>query len=299
MIRESATWAVMTLIAVAQFADTSATDDCGRCRSGKTCRAHLASDAEAIDELEEDLQSDDPTVRIRALRDVADLRDDHENAPSKAAAKVLAEALEDEKLSVRKVAVQLLVRDQHPEVAIDALVELYSTFRGDMLDLVPTLTGRKEEHGNGLEAMDYLRISMRAAENLPDDRVADALRAVLVAFPTEMHGQPVAMAASDALLSFGTIEAVEAVVRQFNSKPQPREASRIHNALERFADELDVEPAEKEEDDSYADVWGAWLKKHRRALPRKLGRFKGSWEHDEDHEGDDGKRHGSRSPAAQ
>ena len=261
-------------------------DDCDRCDPGKTCRAHKQSDKQAIEALEEDLESEDLSVRIRALRGVADLRDDHENAPSKAAAKVLADALEDDKLAVRKVAVQLLVKDQHPEVAIDALVDLYGTFRGDMLDLVPSLTGRKEERGNGIEAMDYLQVAMRAAEDLPDDRVADALRAVLVAFPTEMHGEPVAMAASDALLSFGTIDAVEAVVRQFNSKPRDRQARRIHSALEGFAADLEVPPAEKsKEGDSYADIWGAWLKKHRRGLPRKLGRFEGNFEEDDETDG--------------
>ena len=115
-----------------------------------------------------------------------------------------------------------------------------------------------------MEAMSYLKTTMQVSGVVRDDRVAAALASVLLRMPSEMRGQPVAMAATRSLLDLGTRDAVRAVMRQFDSKPEGRELENIHEALARFASDLGFEDAPKPGEDLSKD-WGALVQE---ALPQ-------------------------------
>ncbi len=211
---------------------------------------------------------------MNALKDVAYLSDDFENAPSKVAAEVLAAALEDERLVVREKAVDLLTEGQHPEVAVVATARLLESYKRSMWTLVETLMGRDGKRGTTQEAMRLLETSMRSAGRLRDDRIVDALAGVLKAFPEEMRGQPVAQAAVEALLDLGSQGAIAAVIGQFSGLRDPERAGAIQRSLESMALDHELDDSPEVEKD-WKKAWNAWFRRHRKAFPPKLGKWKG------------------------
>ncbi|QDV05287.1 hypothetical protein Poly30_07830 [Planctomycetes bacterium Poly30] len=249
-------------------------DVCEDCGKGKICKAHRAHDKEVIDRLEPDLESEDVEVRMRALREVAALAREHENAPSKEAAEVLAAALEDDKLVVQREAFRLLADRQHPETAVTAYVERLKWFKGHMWTLVADMTGPNQEHGDAGAAMDVLETAVGVGQGLRDDRVVDALAGLLNAFPNEMKGEPVALSACRALLYLGTKDAAESVIKQFDSQMDDSKRRQIHFALKTFANRLEIEETPEYGENAQSE-WTAWLRKNQRSLPKKLGKWTG------------------------
>lgn len=265
------------LLAAFLIAPSSSPEDCDACRPGKVCATHRAEDKAELKRLGPLLESKDPAQRIGALGTVAALTEGHENAPSKDVAKALAAALEDDQLTVRETAIVLLADGQHPEVAVTSTVKVLKGFEKNMWSLMGTMTGPNNEHGTVEEAMQYLEASMRACRELPDDRVVKALASLLAAYPAEMRGEPVAMAATHSLLELGTQDAVAAVVKQLGRGKETTRLRRIHLALVRVADEKEIE-ARPAFGDKLEREWTVWLRKNKRAFPAKLGKWEGTRE---------------------
>ncbi len=260
---------------------TNALDVCEDCGHQKICKSHRAHDAAEIKRLGPDLESDDMNTRLRAIEAVADLARDHPKAPFKGAAEVLVEALEDDKLVVQSAAFRYLADGQHPETAVAGYVKRIKWFKGHMWTLVADMTGPNEEHGGVGDAMEVLKRAVSCGENLRDDRVVDALSGLLNAFPTEMRGEPVAMATSRALLRLGTADAVKAVIKQFGSQTDQSKTRQIHFALKTFANRLEIEES-PDFGDNVEGAWIAWSRKNKKRIPKKLGKWTGPPEEDEE-----------------
>ncbi len=263
------------LALVPALAPARAADDCGDCGARGPCRPHAEADEAAIERLRPELEAPEVERRLDALAEVAALTGEHANAPGEAVAEALAAALEDDALRVREEAVRLLVDGQHPERTVRALVDVMKDFQRNMWTLVAWLTGPDGERGTIAEAMDYLETVGDVAGGVRDDRVAKELADLLLAYPEEMRGQPVAMAATGSLLRLGTRDAVRAVIRQLRPWSDDGRSLAIHEALEEFAEDREL-PAAPEAGPDAAKAWDAWLKKNARALPSKLGKWAGS-----------------------
>ncbi|MEM6569176.1 MAG: hypothetical protein AAF726_21935 [Planctomycetota bacterium] len=260
-------------------------------------KKHRKREKAELKRLKPKLNSKDPKERTNALYEVAALSREHEQEPSKEVAEVLAAALDDESLNVRSVAIDLLVNGQHTETAIKAVIGVMKGFESNMFTLVGTLMGPKGKNDVD-DAMRYLEVTMHSAGQLRDDRVASALASVLLAYPTEMRGEPVAMAASQSLLKFGTRDAVDAVIRQLDSRPEATRAKNIHDALAAFATRSEIEEVPAADDEDLKKAWRAWAKKNASRFPKKLGKLK--WKprpkEDEEDEGEDGEKDGDGRP---
>ncbi len=270
------------------FGGTAASpvDVCGACGRNKICKTHKAEDRAEIKRLKGALEDEDPEVRMEALEEVAELASNHENAPGKAAAEVLVAALEDDQLVVQAEAFRLLADGQHPEVAVGAYVARLKWFQSHMWSLVGDMTGPGEKHGSAAEAMEVLDAAVRGCKELPDDRIVSALAGLLKSFPNEMRGEPVAMSASRALLRLGTQGAVQAVISQFNAHKDLGKLRQVHMALKTFAFGMELDGTPEFDDDVEAG-WTQWLRKHKRRIPKKLGKWKGPEPEPEEDEDDD------------
>ena len=117
----------LAAIATLTLALTAAADDCESCvpgkRVAKLCEPHAAAEEAAISEYSTALRAKSPKDRIAALRALAAVTQTHANAPSAKLVKTLAKGLKDDAGSVRLETVKLL-RDQHPEAALLALIPL-------------------------------------------------------------------------------------------------------------------------------------------------------------------------------
>ena len=111
--------------------------------------------------------------------------------------------------------------------------------------------------------------------DLPGDPRLTRIGAVLTAMPSEMKGEPVAMAATWSLLSLGTKDALKAVLRQFKSVDSSKKKRNIHDALVAFTMDLEYEDAPEYQKDA-EKAWERWLGKHKKALTPKLGKWKGN-----------------------
>ena len=269
----------LLLLAALVTAPPLTLEDCEACRPGKVCAQHRAEEKEELKRLAPLLKSEDPGQRMGALSSAAALTESHENAPSKNVAKVLAEALDDDQLTVRETAIVLLADGQHPEIAVTSTIKVLKGFEKNMWSLMGTMTGPNNEHGTVEEAMQYLEASMRACSELPDDRIVKALSTLLAAYPAEMRGEPVAMAATHSLLELGTQDAVGAVIKQLGRGKETTRLRRIHMALVRVADEKEIE-ARPAFGDKIERQWTVWLRKNKRAFPAKLGKWTGEREED-------------------
>lgn len=256
-------------------------DICEECGTGRVCKSHRSHDKAEISKLKDDLASESAETRIAALRKVAALAEEHENAPSKEAAEVLVAALEDEKLIVQHQAFKLLAEGQHPETAVRGYVDRIKWFKSHMWTLVADMTGPGEEHGNVGEAMDVLETAVGMGKELRDDRIVDALTGLLNAFPNEMRGEPVAMSACRSLLYLGTKDAVETVVKQFGSQTDNAKMRQVHFALKTFANRLEIEET-PEFSENVENQWKLWLRKNQRSIPKKLGKWTGPPEEESD-----------------
>ncbi|MFT5153506.1 MAG: hypothetical protein ACI841_003507 [Planctomycetota bacterium] len=249
-------------------------DVCKYCQATRVCDKHAKLDEAEIERLSPGLSSEDARDRIEALDEIAALTEEHENAPSKAVAKVLAKALEDDFLRVRDRAAMLISDGQHPEIAVTAMLSVMSDIRASMWTLVETLMGPKHERGNVGDAMNYLETVMDSCGYLRDDRIVKALGETLMAYPTEMRGQPVAMAATRSLLALGTRDSLKTVLKQFKTFRFDNEYENIHHALTLLAADLDIEefPEWSVEAD---EEWERWSNKYSRRISSKLGKWKG------------------------
>ena len=261
-------------LALLLIVPVSLLDVCDACGKGKLCKPHAQLETAEIERLRPRLESEEARDRIAALRDIAALTHEHENVPSERVAEILVLALEDRSLRVRDRAVRLLADGQHPEATVVALVDLMGSFKKKMWSLVAWLQGENQDRGTVTDAMNYLKTVMRKSGDVPDDRVVEALADVLLAMPSEMRGQPVAMAATKSLLQLGTKDAVKAVLRQFSSMSDTPEMRNIHDALRGFAFDLEIDDYPEYGED-VPEKWARWVKKHSRAMPAKLGKWRG------------------------
>ena len=251
----------------------AALDECEACKPKKLCVEHAEREREVISEREPELESEDPAERTAALRALAALSEDHANAPSKEAARLLSAALEDESLTVRAVAAELLARGQDPETAVGGLVGLLEDIqrglgRGDLVASIQ----RDESPAAASEAMEYLQRVLRAAGGLPDDRTAGALKDVLVALPWETRGQPLGRAAVEAVLELGVQDGVEAVIGLLDPFEETPEVRSVHEALATFARLSELEDPPAWGPNARSD-WRGWEKRNVRRLPKRIGRM--------------------------
>ena len=258
-----------------------AIDDCEECEHGKICKPHKSHDIAELKRLAPDLESESVETRLQALEAVADLAAEHPSAPFKGAAEVIVAALEDDQLVVQAAAFRHLSDGQHPETSVVGYVKRIKWFNGHMWTLVADMTGPNGEHGGVGEAMEVLQRAASCGEGLRDDRVVSALSRLLSAFPTEMRGDPVAMATLRALLRLGTADALKAVIKQLGGQADLSQTRQIHFALKTFANRLDIEET-PEFGDNIAGDWLAWSRKNKKSIPKKLGKWTGPPQEDDE-----------------
>lgn len=118
--------------------------DCDTCKPNKVCKPHKDADAAAIKEIKPLLKSDAVADRQQALKELALLNLEHENAPSKPVTELIADALEDDSYEVRGAALRLLGMGQDPEVVVKATINSLKETRKELSKL-----GRGPRGGGG------------------------------------------------------------------------------------------------------------------------------------------------------
>lgn len=269
------------------------------------CAAHRRTESEVFAAQEAGLESEDAAVRISALERIADLTSEHSNAPSKRVASQLSNGLEDEDISVRSRAAQLLARGQNPNIAIPELQEAMRRVERDMkaeikrvdkaLKELERANKKFEKTENTFEMLESLSkatsnitydtlIQLRALEreivvslaSYPDERSAKTIEAS--ARGVQVSDRKLAFA--DGLLGLGTQGTVTLAIRYLDTDEvgEVGEAAewrfKLHQLLTEFASQHGLSSPDWSEcgADPYR-AWHDWFRGTRDQFPRKLGRF--------------------------
>ncbi len=202
-------WLPLVLSFCAAFA---ALGDCPECKVDDLCASHQESDSKALDAARGKIRSKDLVERLAAIDAAAALTKQHENAPSRAVADLLAVALVDKDWGVRTKVVEKLLDGQHADATVKALVEALDGVRAEFAKV-----GKNNDRSAGAgsimtpDGLGYAAALIDGLGALADDRCTNALVDVLKQLgpdaPSEF-AQPLAKA----LLALGSRPAIEAVI---------------------------------------------------------------------------------------
>src|SRR6187397_1459557 len=107
-------------------------DGCATCTPTALCAVHQKEEAAAVAELTPKLKSKEPNDRRGAITALVALDAKHPLCPSLESAKLVAAALDDEKVTVRLEAVKALERGMHPDVSVGALAAALDETRKEL-----------------------------------------------------------------------------------------------------------------------------------------------------------------------
>jgi hypothetical protein len=200
--------------------------DCPQCKPDDLCAPHQESDQKALEVWRGKIRAKDVEQRLAAVREIAALAKQHENAPSRGAAESIALALADDDYGVRAAAAERLADGQHPDAAVKALTKALDDVREEFARV-----GKDRERGNsgvtlfGKNGKRYVDAVVGGLANLPDDRSVDALADVLKQLGPDAPNELVKPIA-DALLQLRSRPALEAVIDRLVSAEGSRSHSR-------------------------------------------------------------------------
>ncbi len=224
-------------------------------------------------------KSNDPAYRAAAVVAMADASRELDDAgASKAVAKTLAKALEDDALEVQAAAIGALSWGRQPDVVLAAFEDHIKSLRNE----IEKRMTRPDE-----ESVAYKKDATRQYADLcdalarhTDDRSVEILIGQLRTLTKNTKGGNnlstlLSTPLAGALLELGSQEAVEAVVKQTGVYVNPGQqgpAKRLHQALSIFSDERGWAPPTYA--DGYDQVWRDWLGEHEQEFSEKLGKLK-------------------------
>jgi hypothetical protein len=199
--------------------------DCAQCDAARfvPCAPHLTEERDAIAAGERAWKDASAEERVEILRQVASSTESHANAPSARVAKFLARGVADGAPDVQRAALESLLRGQHPEEVVAALVVALDAARSAWEDLHGALAEHgkrgysedswltREEFQRWLAVLPHVQDVTAALGRLPDERARDALTKLLK-WPMDETPGPFYVAACGALIEQGSAEGLGAVV---------------------------------------------------------------------------------------
>jgi hypothetical protein len=210
------------------------------------------------------LKDPDPARRREALEQLAALNGEHANAPLRELTEAVAAGLKDEELTVRARAAVLLSTGQDPKTARSALI------RG--LDPLSDVLQRRQALGlPSEEVVAYGAAVVASLGSFRDDRAVAALVSFLKKNARVVYAS-VMESTLDALLDYGTLDAVSAVVQYLGVLEGLGTVSHsqlVHDRLLDLARERDLSGV-PDFSMKGSPEWKRWLEKNRRAFPTKL-----------------------------
>jgi hypothetical protein len=242
---------------------------CDDCAPRKLCKPHADALAEGLKEVEAELEREEPAARRDALRRAAGLNADHTNAPAREVTELIASALEeDDDLTVKTVAAELLATGQDPDAAVDALAR-GSTQVGRLLGEV------KSDHPDAEAAMAFAVSVVASTASYRDDRSVAALGSLLTRYDTAIYGD-VVYRIVDGLTALCAQDGIKALMAYYSLMEGlgffPRLEEHVHARLTEMASAQGLEGAPAWSDEGVSREWQRWYKKNARSLPKKLGK---------------------------
>jgi len=202
-------------------------------------------------------------------------RELEDGGTSRAVARALAGALDDEAPSVRAAAVAALSWGRHVETTIDALEDVLE----ETIREVDARWTRPDDESKAWvrDGRRLVEDAARAAGRYADDAMVEALADRLAALRAgnqrgRSYADEAALVLSRALLAIGTREAVETVVartRQYVGARRERAARRLHEALADFSAERGFGPPAFAHT-TFDQDWHEWLDEHEDAFAESV-----------------------------
>ncbi|GEM_PF-2314909 len=235
------------------------------------------------------LKSKDASVRIEAVLAYSEgTRElEEEGGAEKLVARTLAEALDDDDMGVCNAAMTALSWGREVATVIDACDESLEFLRA----IMERTSTRPDDESRALYrgALEVYRTTCATLGNYPDDRsvavLETELRVLRPGGQLETVSQTLVRPAVTALLTLGSQEAVELVIKQTTvysastlggTSPGERLlaglARTLHDALSAFA--INVERAPPSFGQNYQQDWHDWFKKHKKLFADDLGKLK-------------------------
>ncbi len=198
---------------------------CAQCRVEPRrtvlCGAHLEEELTTLREERSVLaRSKDSRERMAALQRIAALTAGHTNAPSASVARILADSLHDESLSVRRRALALLVDGQHRDETIKGVLDGWRAAQRSWRDFDARVSLLANELNKGSATMNrqdieewplYIEALLAALGEVHDERAYKELLGVLK-WPTDRTPGRFFVAAARAALAVESRKGVESVL---------------------------------------------------------------------------------------
>lgn len=268
--------------------------DCAACTPTALCAVHLKEEAAAVAEQAPKLKSKDMGERRSAIAALVALDSKHPLCPSLESAKLVAAALDDEKVAVRLAAVTALERGMHPDVSVGALATALDETRKELAKIPfgkgdwgggapgakedPKVVERRKARD---ELLGLAQLIVKGLRGLPDDRSVAALAELLPTL-SRWNGELLSSTA-DALLDLGARDGVTAVVQRLKSAPindtggkygggPDTTGKTLRDLLAAAATKKGTEPV-PEWSEKEAPDWERWFAKNQKHFPAKLGKY--------------------------
>jgi hypothetical protein len=285
---------VALLLALLSSGIAARADDCATCTPTALCAVHQKEEAAAVAEVTPKLKSKDPSDRRFAIAALVALDAKHPLCPSLESAKLVAAALDDEKVAVRLEAVKALERGMHPDVSVGALATALEETHKELAKIPfgkgdwgggapgakedPKVVERRKARD---ELVGLAQQIVKGLRELPDDRSVAALADLLPTL-SRWNGELLS-ATADALLGLGARDGVTAVVQRLKSAPVNDTGGKygggpdttgktLRDLLAEAAPKKGTEPVPAW-DEKEAPDWERWLAKNQKHFPAKLGRY--------------------------
>lgn len=257
------------LVLAAALLAAPADQVCDACAPRKLCEPHAAELEKGLKEAQAGLASEEPAARSEALRRAAALNAAHTNAPAREVTELIATALEeDEDLTVKTVAAELLASGQEPDAAVEALARS-SVQVGRLLGEV------KRDHPQAEEAMAFALRVVASTASYQDDRSVAALGNLLTRYDTAIYGD-VVYRIVDGLTALCAQDGIKALMGYYSLMEGlglfPKLEKHVHERLTEMASARGLEGAPAWSDEGLSREWQRWFKKNARSLPKKLGK---------------------------
>jgi hypothetical protein len=200
-----------------------------------------------------------------------DSRELPDRGASKAVAKALCKGLADPELEIQNQTLMQIGFGREPETVVPSLAEYAEALGAEL--------AKQSERASQADFVARGKVLLHNACTVllghPDDRSVTALVRLVAGLRPGEFGDALAGPLARACLTFGTLEAVTAVVKQTKSFRRPRDNGSAHPLLaplNEFAAKLEL-PAPQDQMDPFT-AWSAWLEVNAEKLNKKPGRLK-------------------------
>lgn len=203
-------------------------DDCASCQldeRGRSalCEPHGSEAGALIKRAKKELKKADSAARIELYEELAEVNEDHENAPSLEAAELLGGALADENLAVRTKVLPHLLQGQHRAAIAAALADAVAATKKEYKALDATMRkigedkdlGKKDPTFEDVMVFEtYVELLLTTCAIFPDPAVEEALVEFIGRKP-ETITQTAFGKACESLLRLRTTGGLEAMAKSF------------------------------------------------------------------------------------